>query len=544
MKFSKTALFFLFFATSLLVSCGRRSQMTQLSDIESYIDDRPDSALAAIRDINATSLRSKAAKAKYALLHAIALDKNYIDTADISVIAPAIDYYEKKGTADERLKAYYYQGIIHYNGGRYNKAIVSYTRGAESISEAKDLKYHGLLYAGLADCYTNTKEFAEAEGYIDKALECYHEIGHQRFLNGQLFSKAQNLVNLREWDSALRQYKELLDDSSIEEPLKSIIEEYYAITLMTCPSPDEKSAIQHFENVLEETGRLESVNHYAAYAYALSIDGKPTESKEWFGKLERAGFSNDVAFKYWRHRVALAEGNPAEAYELLRESMLQSDSIDRVKYSLSAANAQREYLEQSNREKQLRIKSQRIGTVAICLAALIGMLILGLIIWRIRSLRREESERMSLLIDSLQEQVRDLSREKSQAKFHYLSYLYELITQSGTDGSDYSSKRIYKQIRDKVKSLQNDPTSQKEFENMLNKEFDGIMRKFKADYPSLSDSDYRIASYVFAGFDNTSLMLILGASNSGTVRSMKSRLKSKISSSDVSDKKDYLQFFE
>ena len=65
--------------------------MRRLSDIESYIDTHPDSALVTFRQIDTLSLKTKAQKAKFALLHALALDKNYIDTSTTSIIMPAVD---------------------------------------------------------------------------------------------------------------------------------------------------------------------------------------------------------------------------------------------------------------------------------------------------------------------------------------------------------------------------------------------------------------------------------------------------------------------
>ncbi len=94
----------------LFLSCGGGKIMRDLLDIQSYINDRPDSALVAIRQIDTTALRTKAIKAKYALLLAMSLDKNYIDTADTRIIQPAVDYYERHGSFEERLKAYMYLG--------------------------------------------------------------------------------------------------------------------------------------------------------------------------------------------------------------------------------------------------------------------------------------------------------------------------------------------------------------------------------------------------------------------------------------------------
>lgn len=89
-----------------LLSCSDREVSESLNNIESYILERPDSALQAIRTIDTTLLDTRALRAKYSLLHAMALDKNYIDTTDVRVVLPAVDYYSKHRAADEKMKAY------------------------------------------------------------------------------------------------------------------------------------------------------------------------------------------------------------------------------------------------------------------------------------------------------------------------------------------------------------------------------------------------------------------------------------------------------
>ena len=150
------------FGLVFLIACGRDITRQRLSDIESYIDSRPDSALAAIRQIDTAALRGRAVKAKYSLLHAIALDKNYIDTADTRIVKPAVEWYDHHGSPEERLKAYYYQGREFYNDKQYNKAAVSYTIALESIGESKDFKQNAMLYSAMADALTLTRDFVEA----------------------------------------------------------------------------------------------------------------------------------------------------------------------------------------------------------------------------------------------------------------------------------------------------------------------------------------------------------------------------------------------
>ena len=73
---------FCIFLTIVLVGCTTGNVRKKLNDIETYISDRPDSALTAIRSIDHSTLTTKSLRAHHALLHAMALDKNYIDVTD------------------------------------------------------------------------------------------------------------------------------------------------------------------------------------------------------------------------------------------------------------------------------------------------------------------------------------------------------------------------------------------------------------------------------------------------------------------------------
>ena len=102
------------------------------------MNNHPDSALAVLRKINRSSLSSDKMKAKYALLMSQALDKNYIDTTSLDILQPAIDYYLRKGTADEKLRTYYYQGRIYQNRENNDSAMQSFMRGREYCGQASD----------------------------------------------------------------------------------------------------------------------------------------------------------------------------------------------------------------------------------------------------------------------------------------------------------------------------------------------------------------------------------------------------------------------
>ena len=86
-----------------LVACDRHScHWETLMQVESFIVQRPDSALAVLEGIDTEELSSKEEKAKHALLLSMAFDKNVIDKTDFEVLQPAIDYYNDKGSADRK----------------------------------------------------------------------------------------------------------------------------------------------------------------------------------------------------------------------------------------------------------------------------------------------------------------------------------------------------------------------------------------------------------------------------------------------------------
>lgn len=81
------------------------------------MEEYPDSALRILREIPPSSLGADGLRAKHSLLMSMALDKNYIDTADLAVISPAIEYYIREGigTPDGRLRTHFYEGRIYQN---------------------------------------------------------------------------------------------------------------------------------------------------------------------------------------------------------------------------------------------------------------------------------------------------------------------------------------------------------------------------------------------------------------------------------------------
>lgn len=167
------------------------------------MDSRPDSALYILNSVNVETLDGKRNKARYALLKSMALDKNYVDTTNFDVLQPAIDYFLRKGSADEKLKTYYYEGRIYQNQGDDDSAMQSFMRGREYCEQASDtLMMANLLVAQGTILYT-TYKFDDFIKVNLEAAELYRELGRPDYeilsianvLDGSILNGNKNLAD-------------------------------------------------------------------------------------------------------------------------------------------------------------------------------------------------------------------------------------------------------------------------------------------------------------------------------------------------------------
>ena len=160
-----------------MACCTHRSAAwPMLSAADSLMESRPDSALAILHSVDPSALPSGEESARYALLMSMALDKNYVDTTTFDILQPAIDYYLRKGTPDERLRTLYYQGRIYDNRHDYDRALQAFTRAIESTPVYSDsLTMAHVLYASGNVSKENYDFQTALRSYLD-AAKVYHYV--------------------------------------------------------------------------------------------------------------------------------------------------------------------------------------------------------------------------------------------------------------------------------------------------------------------------------------------------------------------------------
>ena len=86
-----------------------------------------------------------------------------------------MDWYRKHGTADERLKSYYYQGRVYQNAGDNEAAMGSFVRAEAYAGQSDDKTAAGLLYLAMSNISMDIFDMDKVLEYSSDAEKIFKE---------------------------------------------------------------------------------------------------------------------------------------------------------------------------------------------------------------------------------------------------------------------------------------------------------------------------------------------------------------------------------
>lgn len=594
---------FISFALSLqMLSCKDGGTYAVLKDVESYIQTRPDSALATLRTIDENSLFTRKERALYSLLHTMALDKNRLNPMDESLIMPAVDYYRRHGSPDEKLKAFFYLGRICMYNKDYNSAVNHYTEGYQLFDKCRDYKYRMMLCEDIASCFTSNYYHNEALRYKEEAVSYfqYFNYSEAEYANA-LLGLSSIYCNAGEWAKA-DSVMTIVEDMEISDKTRTKLclqrGRYYSKAPL---ARNYKLACGYFDEGFSLGGinpeNLSSTSSLFAYVNSLNNEGRSNEAIDLLTKFETAHPNRDDKtqvpyYNAWSH-IAASQKNFEAAYSYLRQVLYYQNRDLDVAFKGSAYRSQMDYFVTQKKQNDELVSRQRISIICIGLLSLLITLLGFLLYRRQRARMLKESNtyaeiadlsRMKLLeaqavIDEEKKHVEQLSEEASslkdrlsgaekslsslegqvmdkektlsslrseyanmyREKFRYLGELCE--TYFRASGFNEPQRHVYEKVQRMIKDISGDRDGQQRFEKMIDKELGNIMKYFREDFPNYLEDDYRFVSYVFVGFDSTTLLVVLGMPSQSSVYVKKNRIKNTIKNSSSPRKDLYLSMF-
>nr|WP_297135993.1 hypothetical protein [uncultured Prevotella sp.] len=147
----KEKVIYLLLIIMILTSCaGNRKYDDLMQRADSIMSVNDDSAKVAIRMLDGVKSQlpefSKAQKMRYELLRHKAMNKAYISFTSDSKMKEVVDYYDRHGSANERMLANYVLGCVYRDMHEVPLALEYYNKAAEQAdTTAADCDY-GTLY--------------------------------------------------------------------------------------------------------------------------------------------------------------------------------------------------------------------------------------------------------------------------------------------------------------------------------------------------------------------------------------------------------------
>ena len=428
----KTLGFSLFFTLSaitiVVVSCHPNNERLILDKAEEVIDDYPDSALQILSSIHKENLRRQKDYAYYSLLYAKALDKNYIDTTDVSVISPAVSFYENIHSTEKLALSLYYLGRIQQNSLDIKESMLSFTKAEKLLETINNPTLSYLLKMAIANNYTQSYNTFEELRYTFDALCLAKQHNLERYLLPARYRYAASLANNQKYDEALSIMDSLAADKNCPSYLRKrcFVRSCFYKTLSK--RGDSHRLKDDFEIALSGDDYPMEVDDYCAYAYLLGLNGDTQAANNLFQRIKESFPNEGNIAAIWESSLAEKKGDYESAFKKLNTTLSEQDSIFRHTLQQSLSQTQKEYFQSELRETDHKRKQSRLTSLIVGLSAMLIICVLSFVLywfWRYFSEKDSESKAK---IDALSAAMKTIEEDKASAmeeiRKNYLSRMF------------------------------------------------------------------------------------------------------------------------
>ena len=376
-----------------IVSCNgaRKSETFRLlEDVDSYIEARPDSALAVLEGIDKSELTSKELEAKYALLLSQALDKNYIDLQSDSIIAPAVNYYKYHGTDDERFRTLYYAGRVYQNAGDIEAAMEKFVEAERYISSQIDKSVVARLYKAKMVAYRDVFDHQSALEQAKTAAEYYLAAKDSiRYLNA-VNDIAVSYSLLEDKESEDKYLAILSSNMHLLTPMQ--ISKYYGIQLNNSLQGPVENIQNTLKDYLAATPDESMINWICVADAYIALSDYQSALKSLDSHILYGG-QKDLTY-YWTAATLYEKlGRYKEALSLYKEYLYTSDHA-----TLAAVESDTKFIEERHK-KEIELLDAEHSKERITLISIIAILCAVIIIYLIRKqlqIRTAEKKQLEL----------------------------------------------------------------------------------------------------------------------------------------------------
>ena len=315
-----------------ITGCRKQYPVAEkLLQAEAVMNEYPDSALNLLKGIEQTELQTREHHARYALLYSQALDKNYIDKTNDSLINVAVDYYRQTDEVRSKFLSYYYKGRIHINAGENPEAMLAFMEAEQLVDALGDDYYAGLLYQWIASIFSSYMDYPKAMEYAEQSIDRYTRAGKNRHRLWALLSKASLLRAMNEDAEGIRIMEALLPEVEATNDL-ALFNGYFGDLILGCMDENRLADarkyydryVQKINPMTKNTALLTKIAQLYAYEGSFSEAQRFMEAA-WGKANDRA---DSIILYVTSSLIHRKKGNDRQAYADLEDGVtLQNKNV-------------------------------------------------------------------------------------------------------------------------------------------------------------------------------------------------------------------------
>ena len=549
-------LFTILIVTITAISCGKiKDAHNTLNDIETFINERPDSALTILDSFDTSLLDHKSVWAHHSLLHAQAKDKCYIDETNDSLMTQVVNYYEGKRDKEKLFKSYYYLGRIQYNAGDYAASMLSYTKAEHMINDIDDNLSKGLLFAQLGLLNQDYKDYSKALEAYQAAYICYEQAGMIKHLMQAKYSIAGIYREMKLYDESEQLFTEVMD-WSFNNNLIYLCQLCVNSLITMYDEIDNRNKSADLVSSKYASLFANSIHIIRAKALELAYNGDHNAIEIMHKDVDRLAISlkDTLNNRYYMARIYKLLGKHQEAMSEQQFLYHIQDSLLTISLKYPLLSVKNKYLKSEYENAQLRIKANRTKLSFMCVFIVVVLILVTFIFRNHIKAKDFEISRYVEVADDLErslirkrKELEKMAKEagqtdkqlKESAAFisNMFSKQYELLnkltsTYYETHGCNKDKEAIYKYVSREIESLSSDKKAIQQLEDLVNLYRGNIMVLIRQELPSLTEMEFRLLCYFCAGFSAKAISIFTG-DTTNNIYVKKSRIKDEIQKLDA-----------
>lgn len=507
--------------------------MQSVFEAERIAETQPEEALAIMQAVDRSAIRGSRDNARYALIYSEVLYYNRIYVDRDTLTRAMVEYYRDSDNHTERARALYQHSLVMKYSENVPEAMLSLIQAEESFAEIDNERLKGLIHRSKGDIYGNGCLFKNALDEYTTSKEYFDNIGLEEHSIFAQFDMGCVCLQMRDY-AAAEQHLIAARDYAIANNNKIFLCE---ILHELCKSYIQNEEFQKCRETLTLFDTYDCLlydhhRYYCSKAISAAVEGDKEEAEEMLAVASRCEDSVIEDIEYAHYIVNRCVGSSEIALEWHERSKNRQDNLMLEVLEQPVLNMQVEMLktklDSEKRERELIRQRNTITYVGIAILAVLAMVYIW---YRIRKKNQDIAQYIETIAE-LQLVDRNLSTPMVESisalyrdRFNELNDLCD--TYYDHSGTARQKNLVIDQLTHTIDAIKSDQRRLIEIEDSVNKYRDNLMHKLHEQLPRLSERDYRVALYSFAGFSNRAIALFID-SNPATVSKIKYSIKQKM----------------